>query len=183
MHLGMLFSIGRSSQREDLVGLLLECHQRIRTFVGLAAEVGRRSELPDAEVDDACRRCERYFTEALPLHVEDEEQSLLPRLGGFDDELDRALAAMHSQHELHAPILQEMLAACRDVRATPRDATLRERLRVSALSLAAEFEHHLAMEEAVIFPAARLLTPDAEAQAIHELRARRQRSPQVRGSW
>ena len=43
---------------------------------------------PRVGVLEASRRCERYFSEALPLHVEDEEQSLLPRRRGRTPELD-----------------------------------------------------------------------------------------------
>jgi iron-sulfur cluster repair protein YtfE (RIC family) len=171
----MLTSLGTRPPPEDLVGLLLECHQRIRTFARLAEDVGRRRELPDAEVVDACARVERYFTQALPLHVEDEERSLLPRLRGQQAAVDAALDAMHAQHDEHAPFLRALLAASAEVRRAPRDTATRDGLLAAASALAAEFERHLVNEEQVLFPAVReLLGADAQAQAIAELRARRQ---------
>jgi iron-sulfur cluster repair protein YtfE (RIC family) len=174
----MLISLGTRAPPEDLVGLLLECHQRIRTFARLAQDVGRRRELPDTEVVEACARVERYFVQALPLHVEDEEHSLLPRLRGHRADVDAALDAMHAQHDEHAPFLAAMLAASAEVRATPSDARARDRLLAAATALSAEFERHLVNEEQVLFPAVReLLGADAQAQAIAELRARRQPTP------
>jgi iron-sulfur cluster repair protein YtfE (RIC family) len=172
---GMLTSIGRRPHREDLLGLLLDCHQRIRTFLRLAQEIGRREGLPESEVVDACRRCESYFVEALPLHLEDEEQSLLPRLVNIRPDLDSALEAMHSQHAAHEALIDDMLTALREVRRAPADAASRDRLRSTATLLAAELEDHLSVEEQVIFPAVEsLLAAEVQAEVIAELRARRQ---------
>lgn len=179
----MLVSIGPRKSPEDLVGLLLECHQRIRAFTGLAEDIGRREDLTDADMIDGCSRCERYFTEALPLHVEDEEESLLPRLRERSQEVDAALQTMHAQHEEHGPLLESVLEALRAVRRDPdrrSDAaearSHREQLRVAAARLRGEFEKHLTLEEQVIFPAAgALLTSQDHAAIMDELRARRQR--------
>lgn len=193
----MLHTLGPRAAPEDFVGLLLECHRRIRHFVELAQEVGRRTELPEAEVVEACARCERYFTEALPLHVEDEEKSVLPRLKGArleaeaeqgteeapDDvaerepaglELSDALDAMHAQHLEHEPLLRALLESLRSVRGEPRDQARRARLSAAAAQLGLEFEKHLALEEEVLFPAIRSrLSDEAQQQALLELRARR----------
>ena len=75
----MLINIGAKAGAEDLVSLLLECHHRIRGFSALGVELGTRADLPAADVVQGCERVERYFGEALPLHVADEEESLLPR--------------------------------------------------------------------------------------------------------
>jgi len=170
----MLVSLGPRAGAEDLVGLLLECHHRIRTFVGLAVQVATRDGLPAAEVVDACGRFERYFVEALPLHVEDEERSLLPRLAGLDGEVDSALATMRAQHAGHALLLKELLDAGRELRRSPGDAAARGRLGAAASRLSADFEQHLALEERVLFPAARgRLAADVQAQIVAELRERR----------
>lgn len=150
----MLVTIGRRTVPEDLIGLLLECHGRIRSFTHLAAELGTRQDLPAEEVVDAAARVARYFREALPLHVEDEEQSLLPRLMGLDEELDAALATMHAQHEAHEPLLKELLQVLTALQHAPQDGAVRERLAAVATSLRAELETHLKGEERVIFPQA-----------------------------
>lgn len=156
--------------------MLLECHERIRTFSRMAEEVGRRPELPAAEVAEACARCERYFVEALPLHVADEEESIVPRLTGKRPEVDGALATMHRQHGEHEADIAALVAALRAVKASPEEAGLREQLRVVAERLSRAFEEHLAAEEQVLFPAIRaVLAPEVQAEIVAEQRARRER--------
>lgn len=170
----MLLSLGRRSVSSDLVDLLLECHSRIRSFVDIASQVGAREELLAEEVHNACERCERYFTLALPLHVLDEEESLLPRLRGVDPAVDAALVAMHQQHEEHGPLLAAFLEALRAVRADPADRAKRRCLFEATAALERAFEEHLTNEERVIFPAVRKhLRPEIQAQILSELRARR----------
>ena len=172
--LEIMISLGRRAPAPtDLVGHLLACHGRIREFVALAAKAGATGGR-DVEVVEACLAVERYFERALPLHVEDEEQSLLPRLKGRAAEVDEALHTMREQHRVHGPLLDELLVASRSVRASPGDPPRRERLRVAAVQLAAEFEPHLALEERIIFPAIGLLGAEAEAQIRGEQRARRE---------
>lgn len=171
----MFVSIGRrSKEARDLVDLLLECHERIRSFIRLAEAVGSRRDLPAEEVEQACLRCERYFIEALPLHVRDEEESLLPRLRGITQSLDDALGAMHREHAEHEPLLRALLQALARVRQSPTNFSERATLANLASRLAAEFEVHLIAEESTIFPAVRQLPPAAQADALAELRARRE---------
>jgi iron-sulfur cluster repair protein YtfE (RIC family) len=172
----MFISIGQKPKVPvgDVVGLLLECHGRIRSFTALALQLGARDNVPAAELMDGCLRCERYFTEALPLHVRDEEESLLPRLRGLGAELDAALTAMHGEHHAHEGLIDGLLAASRALREAPKDAQRREELARAASRLGAEMDAHLAREEALIFPAVRaLLPPQAQSEVLNELRARR----------
>lgn len=172
-----MITLGRRAPAPtDLVGHLLACHERIRKFVALAATAGS-TDGRDAEVVEACSVVERYFERALPLHVEDEEQSVLPRLRGRRVEVDQALRTMEAQHRVHAPLIEELLVASRSVRRSPGEAAGRERLRVAAAQLAAEFEPHLTIEERIIFPAISLLGPEAQAQIRDEQRARRDAVP------
>lgn len=158
----------------DLVDLLLECHARIRSFVDLARLAATRPDLGPQDVTDACARVERYFTQALPLHVRDEEESVLPRLRGRDAEVDRALASMAAQHHEHEPGLRALLAASSALGLAPADPAAREALAAAATALGREFDAHLSLEEAVIFPALRRLLPaEALAEAVVELRGRR----------
>lgn len=157
--------------------LLLECHGRIRQFVALAREAGERRDLTAADVAEACSRVERYFVEALPLHVRDEEDSILPRLSGRSSELDQALSKMQAEHQEHEPALARLLSACRAVRAAPDDPLCRRELGQTAAALGHAFDGHLELEETVVFPALRdLLTEAARADITSELRARRQAS-------
>lgn len=165
----------RGDDSRDLVDLLGECHVRIRRFVDLAHEAAARTDAPADQTSQACADVERYFTEALPLHVVDEEESIAPRLLGLSAEVDRALDVMTRQHEHHCRALAQLLRACAAVRAEPHHQGARDDLAKVAKQLKVDFEEHLTLEETVIFPSIRsLLLPETQALIISELRARRQ---------
>ncbi|MCG3172175.1 MAG: hypothetical protein GMKNLPBB_00321 [Myxococcota bacterium] len=170
----MYVTWGRQEPAGDLLSSLLACHERIRGFVNLAVTIGERPDSSAEETMEASLRCERYFREALPLHVADEESSILPRLRGKHPDLDAALETMHSQHAEHEPLLAEFLEKLRRVHAAPGDAPLREPLRLMALRLRDEFGRHLSIEEEVIFPGLeRWLDAAERAQILAEIRQRR----------
>lgn len=172
----MLTQLRKTAQRPaTLVDLLLACHGKIRHFTEVARAAGELVAPPAALVE-ACDSAHRYFAEALPLHVADEEQSLLPRLVGRDPALDQALFAMQAEHEAHAAGITALLAALRSVACAPEDGALRRALACAALQTAALFAPHLQAEEQHVFPALHRLLSEAEQQAvIGELRARRSR--------
>jgi len=168
-------STHRRDEPRDLVDLLAECHARIRRFLELAHEAAIRIDAPADQVSQACADVERYFIEALPLHVADEEESIAPRLKALSSEVDRALDMMTQQHEQHSPTLVELLRASATVRAQPNHQGARDHLAKVAQALKVEFEEHLTLEETVIFPAIRgLLLPEIQALIVSELRNRRQ---------
>lgn len=172
----MLSSIGKKPRQEasELVALLLECHERIRRFISLARVAGERADLPPSELADACARVERYFGQALPLHVADEEESILPRLRGLSFDVDRALDSMHDEHDEHAPKLRKLLGLCARLREQPEDGAARAELTALSSELEQEFAAHLTLEETVLFPALRQqLSDDQRAQIVAELRKRR----------
>lgn len=163
----------RSTQPTTLVALLSECHQRIRHFSHLACELARRSDAPPAEIEQAAASVMRYFSEALPLHVADEEESITPRLRGRSDEVTRALTTMSQEHVEHGPQLAELLSALTELRQAPTSEQARLRLAAVAMPLQLDFERHLALEESVLFPALHLLPAADQKQIVEELRARR----------
>lgn len=173
----MLTHISRSKKPDsfELVELLLECHARIRLFVSLAREAGRRTDAPEQETVDACLRVERYFTEALPLHLADEEQSIQPRLRACcSEKVKAALETMAEQHTLHEPKTQALLSASAAVRENPGDLELRAVLMAAACELEREFSEHLQLEETLIFPAIHTEIPkDEQDHIVQELRLRR----------
>ena len=170
----MLVKIGPGMKSDDVVDLLLACHERIRSFTALARAAGERSDVSASEVVDACSRVERYFTEALPLHVRDEEDSLFPRLHGLSPEIDEALLAMKEQHAAHEEVLGALLRVLSEVRRNPSGVELRAELVLAAERLDQAFAEHLALEEAVIFPALRqFVAPAAQNAVKEELRGRR----------
>jgi iron-sulfur cluster repair protein YtfE (RIC family) len=112
----------------------------------------------------------RYFTQALPLHVADEEQSLAPRLRRFAPEAAAALDAMEREHRAHDEVLARLIPAWEALRADP--GVRRETL-ADARRLQAQLEEHLAVEERLIIPAIARLPADEASAIIAELRARR----------
>ncbi len=153
-------------QGGDVVDSLLACHRRIRSFLALAARAGRGDD-PAEQIAEACGQIGRYFREAMPLHVADEEESILPRLRGRDAAVDHALAAMQEQHGEHEPHLAEMLSAVAEPLACARIAA-------AAAALDDALAPHLELEEAILFPAIRRLLDERElADIAAEIRARR----------
>jgi iron-sulfur cluster repair protein YtfE (RIC family) len=172
----MLIQIGSSREPSDIVDLLLECHQRIRHFLSLAYRLAQTHGALRDEISDASARITRYFSEALPLHVADEEQSVVPRLSGRTPELDTALQGMHGEHLEHEPLLKALVDMCRTLHASPeRLDELRHSLLTTVSKLDKAVSAHLEQEEEIVLPAIRTwLTPEEQATMLTELRARRQ---------
>lgn len=172
----MLTHIGSHPRpAEDVVDLLLECHGRIRTFADLAVLLAAAQGPSGDEVRDAAERVRRYFAEALPLHVADEEESVLPRLAGHDPAVDPFLVAMHREHAEHAPAIRRVVDLCAALVERPgAHPDLSADLAAAARALRRDLEHHLVAEEEAIFPAIqRMLTEGDRARMAEELRARR----------
>lgn len=179
---GAIFTIGSRRGRDPagIVDLLQDCHGRIRQFSGLAHRLAHARDVGADEIADAAHRVRRYFEEALPLHVQDEEDSVLLRLEGMSPALDDALAQMHGEHDDHVPIVADLIEVCRAVERTGELDRQRERLRAITAALVPAFHEHLAHEEEVIFPAiAQLVTGDpiVEQEMLAELRQRRAATP------
>ena len=171
----MFVKIGSTKEPSDIVDLLLECHERIRTFAGIARRLGDARNVSQDEIREAAACVLRYFSESLPLHVADEEESILPRLSGREPELDAALQSMHREHEEHTAPLARLLEICRALQDSPgRLDEVRESLASVAAALERDFLFHLEKEERIILPAIRSHLSGAERETmLQELRARR----------
>jgi iron-sulfur cluster repair protein YtfE (RIC family) len=165
----MFHSIGtrRGDGEGDVVDRLVECHGRIRDVLALAEKIATTRDVPADELRAAADRVRRYLTEALPLHVADEEQELLPRLRGRSVEIDAALATMHGEHREHDPLVARMIAACAvaDVNAVGEVAAV----------LGPAMRAHLEVEEKVVFPALRALPVEEQEAIVAAMKARRTR--------
>src|SRR4029450_12134913 len=154
----MWVKIGSADGSSNIVDLLIACHQRIRFFVDLARRLAEAEVLPIDEVRDTAMRIVRYFSESLPLHIADEEESIIPRLSGHAPELDATLQAMQREHREHESQLQTLLKTCRILQTSPeRLDQLRNTLRTAASALERGFVAHLREEERVVMPAIRSL--------------------------
>lgn len=161
----------RATSGENLVDLLGDCHERIRRFITLAHEAGSRQDVPVDQIAQACIDVGRYFTQALPLHVADREESIEPRLRGLSLAVDQAFDAVTQQHRRHEPELEALLRATSVLRHNPHDGMARDEVANTALALEAQFENHLRLEES--FPAIReLLSSGTRTTIIDELRRR-----------
>jgi iron-sulfur cluster repair protein YtfE (RIC family) len=171
----MLTRFGKPAVAGDAVGLLLDCHERIRTFLSLARRIAEAGAAEQGAVPEAAERVRRYFTEALPLHAHDEEQSILPRLRGKDATVDLALEVMAREHADHERPLRALVEACELLAREPgQHARLAPAVAAATDELEQHFAAHLRQEEEVIFPAVRrFLDARADAEIVKEMRARR----------
>ncbi len=171
----MLTRLGRPAVAGDAVDLLLECHERIRFFLAMARRIAEAGPAEQEGVAEAAARVRRYFSQALPLHAQDEEASILPRLLGRDPVVDAALRAMTREHAEHEAPLRTLVAACDEIAGAPgRHAELAPVIGAATAELERHFAGHLRREEELVFPAMRrLLDRRADAEIVRELRARR----------
>lgn len=166
--------------RGDAFQLFLDCHERLRRFSALAVKLARLPDVPPSERAEAAARVERYFTLGLPLHVEDEEHSLAPRMrgAGLSPEALQALDEMTRQHEEIEALLATLLPTWRELGEAPeRYGALLGRLE-GGEALAKLLEAHLQLEERVLFPEARARLSQESVEALAaEVRARRGQHP------
>ena len=154
----------------------MDCHQRLRQVTALAAQ------LPGATAEAVCdvaAKVQRYFSVALPLHEQDEEFSLFPRLLKAAPELASIVAALRADHDALASQVARLLELCRQVQQSPRRAdALATALAEAARALQEGWQHHLTAEEQHVFPAVRgALSEQARAEIRQEMRERRSRLP------
>lgn len=169
----MLVTLGARVPPTTALSWLADCHQRIRTFAELLERVASDATLSLPQRAEASRQAERYFREALGLHVADEELSVLPRLRGQDASVDAALETMVQQHLEHGPLLREVLALALQLAATPEDGAARAALAPLAVRLRAELEQHLVLEERTWFPLVAAWSAAEQREVAQELRQRR----------
>lgn len=149
---------------------LLSCHERVRTFTaGLRRLVAAGPD--DLRVPGAAAMAWRYFAVGLPLHAQDEDESLAPLLLDADPALAPLLDDLRAQHAAMDATLAGLLPLL--------DALSREE-RINWPELGERVERlcgqllpHIEREEAELFPRCALLSP-ADCEAIGaEIVARR----------
>lgn len=159
-----------------MTSALLDCHGRIRAVTAVAARLGSDAVADADETTEAATRVSRYFSEALPHHEADEEESLRPRLRGRSADVDAALEAMTAQHhEMHEFVdaLVEIASGIASEPSRRDDVEVRRRLVDVVTTLEGIWERHLDLEETVLFPAVTALDDATQASIRAEMRARR----------
>lgn len=175
----MLHAIRRKGSSDRAHGpaeMLLECHERMRRLLAIAARLARAMHAPASEVAEAAASLHRYFEQALPLHEQDEELSVAPRLLALEGTgaLSAALSAMAAHHTRTHAILAELLPLWERVGRAPRALDeLHASLDAHTLALSSLLGEHLSMEEVNIFPMIDRLPEGTRAQIVIEMRRRR----------
>lgn len=157
---------------ETPLGLLMACHERIDRYLGGLDQLAR-AEPGDALAPPTARAVARYLREGLPLHGQDEDRSLAPRLRalGPSSRLEAALDRLQREHEEMEAGLPALLALLDEISAggradpgalRPRQAWLDGLLRA-----------HVAFEEAEVFPEISRLDAAEQAAIVREIRSRR----------
>jgi hypothetical protein len=175
-----MIAIGRGPRAEldegDPLALLAACHERIRRFAALAIElcgpaVGERDRA------EAAAAVARYFGEAMPLHVDDEERDLEPRIArrAPGAEVFGLLGMLARQHRRIEAIIESAMPAWRELAAGTTLATdALAALAAAAASLADACDEHLGLEERELWPRAREHLDATDLAAIAAaMRARR----------
>ena len=162
----------------DVIDALVDCHLRMRQCTRRAAELDSQPEPGPETTREVAAKIHRYFTVALPLHEEDEEGSLFPRLLERMPQLRQRLAAFRRDHEALNDGVAGIVAASLEVKSGPGDAAAVGRLASAARALEDVWQSHLSAEEGELFPAARqALSAEDRAAIRQEMDARRARLP------
>jgi hemerythrin-like domain-containing protein len=162
------------ARAEDAASMLLGCHQRIRHFTEVALRLAKDSAAPPEERATAVQSVLRYYTEALPLHEADENDSLHPRLRRVLPEgvLAEANDAMVQQHTEIDALIAQLVPAWGKLEQDPQHPQadlLQQTERLQQL-----WSSHLQLEEEQVIPAMqRYLPPDELREIEAEMRARR----------
>lgn len=177
----MLHSLKRSPAPVDTgapVDHLLECHARIRHFVGVAARLKELDlqKVSPADVAETVASVRRYFREAMPLHEADEESDVTPLLlsSANRSAVEDHLIMMANEHCMLHRILDELDPLWAKLEDDPFALpTLRASLQVPTRRLEAIADVHLAREERYVFPLVAALSPTDQEGLVREMRQRR----------
>lgn len=138
-------------------------------FVGRDAPTGG---LP-AQYEEGLRTALDYFRDAAPLHTQDEEDSLFPRLGR-SQEAATIIVRLEAEHSLTEPYHAEIEELGRAwLSHGDLSSQCRDRFAECVDILLAVYQEHIRVEDEELFPlAATILKPD-EVEAIGEEMASR----------
>jgi hypothetical protein len=167
----------RASNERDLLGRLLECHDRIRGRLADGSAIATQASSPE-EAHATAERIGRYFTRGLLLHTRDEEESIIPRLTALEaPELASALDRMHDEHVEQEALVNSLVSACRGLVDAPLECwkEFLPAIASAADALAPLMLVHLDEEERAVFPQLGLLGADGQAQILDEIDSRRDR--------
>lgn len=155
----------------DPVVALAACHERIRTYTAGLARLAALPTLDDPRVPSSAAQAHRYFSEGLPLHAQDEDLSLAPRLLLVAPESAALLHDLAADHVVIDQWLAELgpLLATLAAGGTVDPAALRR----AADGLNGTLIPHIEREERELFPLCARLSREEAAACGAEFAARR----------
>lgn len=168
------------SSYEQPFDLLDACHERVERSLQLLTRLRQHLEAAglDAQARDASRDVRRYFDIAAPLHHEDEERHVFPRLeqtghAPLLDLCDR-LRDDHLRIAAQWKVLGALLCQLEDRPDGPVPGAALDVLGRAAEAFVAIHQDHIRLERDQAFPSAREGLGEAEQQAMgQEMAARR----------
>lgn len=159
------------------LAVLKHCHDRIRKQLNTLNKLQAHLLIngADQQAQEAARAILRYFTQAAPLHHEDEEEDLLPALQSSVSDADRASFEAHhatimEQHQTMAQLWEQLKLQLQAIEASQNTAlnpTLVEHFNRL-------YSSHMEIEENHIAPlAARTLSVEQFASMSLHMQQRR----------
>lgn len=155
------------------LGLLTDCHRRIERFLNVLLTISRgaKGNKLDSEQRQAFDLALRYFRDRAPLHTDDEEQSLFPRMRekrNSANEKDLTLLdQLHAEHSSASRCHDQMNELGRkwldDGQLSYHEASTLLNLLEDLIEIYAE---HISIEEQKVFPLAATLLDITDLDAI-----------------
>lgn len=173
--------VQHAADHDDPIGWLCDCHRRIEGFLNAmvrAVDAGPSNGALTGETRRALATALRYFESAAPRHIQDEEESLFPRVAGAAApnvrEAIEAILALESDHR-EAEALQRRVngAIRRWLDAGVLGCGEREALAEDLRALQDLYAEHIRTEEVEVFPLASTLLGREMLRAVGREMARR----------
>jgi hypothetical protein len=148
-------------------------HYRQRQLCLMIDDLSRRTVFNEAPLAAIVA----FLRHDLPSHVLDEEEDLFPLLRRRclpEDELERVLAILSGDHKADLSKAAHVLTLLEAALAERRAPGVDRESRATLAAFAAQERQHLALENAVVLPIARLRLTDADLRGLgNRLAARR----------
>jgi len=163
----------RGSDFTDPIGMLGDCHRRIERFLNVLVVIAaqEKGERLTEQHRTALATSLRYFREAAPKHIADEEESLFPRLrrlrhAGSHAILTR-IEALEQDHECAGKVHDEV-DRLGQLWLTTGHLSTKEAAQLSTLldQLAKLYRSHIAIEDTEVFPFAASVLPPSDRESV-----------------
>ncbi len=169
---------GPQADHEQPFEWLRACHDRVERTLGLLQRLQEHvaQHGADAQAAEAATQVLRYFDLAAPLHHEDEERHVFPRLlASADARLHALVQRLQADHQAMAADWKRVRSALLRLQAAQGDDTWRwtDDERAIMWRFALRYEGHIAAEEGDAFVAAERAMTAAQRAAMSEDMMRR----------